>query len=159
MRISIIAVGKLKEKYWRDAVAEYVKRLGAYCRLEILEVADEGFSPGMSASELERVKKAEWNRISRRLREDTYPVLLDIQGEQVSSTELAARMDKLAAEGRGDITFIIGGALGLPRKAREVAAWRLSFSRMTFPHQLMRVILLEQLYRAHKISRGEPYHY
>lgn len=158
MRVTVIAVGKLKEKYWRDAVTEYAKRLSAYCRLEIIEVPDQGFAGNLAAAEEDKIKVTEWERVSRRLRGDTYLVALDVRGEQVSSEELSARIDRLAVSGRSDFAFIIGGALGLPREALEQANWRLSFSRMTFPHQLMRVILLEQLYRAFKINRGEPYH-
>ncbi|SFQ98481.1 23S rRNA (pseudouridine(1915)-N(3))-methyltransferase RlmH [Desulfoscipio geothermicus] len=158
MRITVAAVGKLKEKHWRDAIKEYSKRLGAYCRLEICEVPDEGFADGLSAAEEEKVKEREWQRLSRSLRTGTYIVALDVQGEQVASEELSARLDKLALGGQSDITFLIGGTLGLADQALRQANWRLSFSRMTFPHQLMRVILLEQIYRAFKISRGEPYH-
>jgi len=158
MRIAVAAVGKLKEKYWREAVAEYSKRLTAYCRLEINEVNDEGYTEGLSAAEEEKVKQREWQKLFRLLRADTYLVALDVQGEQVSSEELAARLDKLTLGGHSDITFIIGGSLGLPDQALKQAHWRLSFSRMTFPHQLMRVVLLEQIYRAFKITRGEPYH-
>ncbi len=158
MRIAVAAVGKLKEKYWREAIAEYSKRLSAYCRLEISEVIDEGYTEGLSAAEEEKVKQREWQKLFRLLRADTYLVALDVQGEQVSSEELAARMDKLTLGGHSDITFIIGGSLGLPDQALKQAHWRLSFSYMTFPHQLMRVVLLEQIYRAFKISRGEPYH-
>ncbi len=158
MRIAVAAVGKLKEKYWREAMAEYSKRLTAYCRLEINEVNDEGYTEGLSAAEEEKVKQREWQKLFRLLRADTYLVALDVQGEQVPSEELAARLDKLTLGGHSDITFIIGGSLGLPDQAFKQAHWRLSFSRMTFPHQLMRVVLLEQIYRAFKISRGEPYH-
>jgi 23S rRNA (pseudouridine1915-N3)-methyltransferase len=158
MRITVAVVGKLKEKYWRDAVKEYSKRLGAYCRLEICEAPDEGFAEGLSPAEEEKVKQREWQRLSRCLRTGTYTVVLDVQGEQVSSEELSARLGKLALGGQSDITFLIGGTLGLAGQALRQADWRLSFSRMTFPHQLMRVILLEQIYRAFKISRGEPYH-
>lgn len=158
MRITVAAVGKLKEKYWREAVAEYSKRLGAYCRLEIKEVAGEGYAEGLPAAEEEKIKQREWQKITRQLRPDTYLVVLDVQGHQVSSEQLSARLDKLALDGHSDITFIIGGSLGLPDQALRQARWRLSFSRLTFPHQLMRVMLLEQIYRAFKISRGEPYH-
>ncbi|AGL03907.1 23S rRNA (pseudouridine(1915)-N(3))-methyltransferase RlmH [Desulfoscipio gibsoniae] len=158
MRITVAAVGKLKEKYWREAIAEYSKRLSAYCRLEIGEVTDEGYTEGLPVAEEEKIKQREWQKIARHLRADTYLVALDVQGEQVSSEELSARLDKLALDGHSDITFLIGGSLGLPAQALKQAHWRLSFSRMTFPHQLMRVVLLEQIYRAFKISRGEPYH-
>lgn len=158
MRITVVAVGKLKEQYWREAVKEYAKRLGAYCRLEICEVADEAFPEGLPVAGEEQVRVREWRRLARCLRAGTYLVALDVRGEQVSSEQLSARLDNLALRGRSDITFLIGGTLGLPGEALKQAGWRLSFSRMTFPHQLMRVILLEQLYRAFKISRGEPYH-
>jgi len=158
MRIAVAVIGKLKEKYWREAAVEYIKRLTAYCRIEINEVGDEGYAEGLSLAEEEKVKQREWQKLSRHLRTDTFLVALDVHGEQVSSEELAARLDKLALSGRSDITFIIGGSLGLPDQALKQAHWRLSFSRMTFPHQLMRVVLLEQIYRAFKISRGEPYH-
>ncbi len=158
MRIAVAAVGKLKEKYWREAIAEYSKRLAAYCRLEISEINDESYAEGLSAAEEDRVKQREWERLCRHLRADTYLVALDVQGEPVSSEELAVRIDKLTLNGHSDITFLIGGSLGLPEQALKQAHWRLSFSRMTFPHQLMRVVLLEQIYRAYKITRGEPYH-
>ncbi len=158
MRITVAVVGKLKEKYWREAIAEYSKRLSAYCRLEISEVNDEGYADGLSAADEEKVKQREWQKLFRLLRADSFLVALDVQGEQVSSEELAACFNKLALGGHSDITFIIGGSLGLPDQALKQAHRRLSFSRMTFPHQLMRVVLLEQIYRAFKISRGEPYH-
>jgi len=158
MRVTVIAVGKLKEKYWREAVAEYVKRLGAYCRLVVIEIPDEGITAGTLAAEEEKIKAAEWGRISRRVKEGTYLVALDVRGEPVSSEQLSKRIDRLTLTGRSDITFIIGGSLGLPQEALERADWRLSFSKLTFPHQLMRVILLEQIYRNFKIARGEPYH-
>ncbi|WP_347489452.1 23S rRNA (pseudouridine(1915)-N(3))-methyltransferase RlmH [Desulfoscipio sp. XC116] len=158
MRVTVAAAGKLKERYWREAIAEYSKRLSVYCRLEIVEVADEGFAEGLSIAEGEKIKQLEWQKINRHLRADTYLVTLDVQGEQVASEELSARLDKLTLAGHSDITFVIGGSLGLPAQALKQAHWRLSFSRLTFPHQLMRVVLLEQIYRAFKISRGEPYH-
>jgi len=158
MRVTVIAVGKLKEKYWREAVAEYVKRLGAYCRLVLIEIPDEGITAGTLAAEEEKIKAVEWGRISRRVKEGTYLVALDVRGEPVSSEQLSKRIDRLTLTGRSDITFIIGGSLGLPQEALERADWCLSFSKLTFPHQLMRVILLEQIYRNFKIARGEPYH-
>ncbi|KAF1085969.1 Ribosomal RNA large subunit methyltransferase H [Sporotomaculum syntrophicum] len=158
MRIAVASVGKLKEKYWREAIAEYSKRLAAYCRLEISEVSDESHAEELSAAEVDMVKQREWERLCRHLRADTYLVALDVKGEPVSSEELAERIDKLTLKGHSDITFIIGGSLGLSEQALKQAHWRLSFSRMTFPHQLMRVVLLEQIYRAYKIIRGEPYH-
>lgn len=158
MRIAVAAVGKLKEKFWREAIAEYNKRLAVYCRLEISEVNDEAYAEGLSAAEAGKTKQREWERLCRHLRAETYLVALDVQGEPVSSEEFAARIDKLTLNGHSDITFIIGGSLGLADQALKRAHWRLSFSKLTFPHQLMRVVLLEQIYRAIKISRGEPYH-
>jgi len=158
LRITVAAVGKLKEKYWRQAAAEYIKRLAPYCRLEVCEVPDEGFAPGLGPAEEEKVKAREWLRLARCLRPGSYLVALDARGEQVSSEELASRLERMALAGQSDVTFLIGGTLGLPGEALRRADWRLSFSRLTFPHQLMRVILLEQIYRAFKIVRGEPYH-
>lgn len=158
LKITVAGVGKLKEKYWREAVQEYSKRLRAYCQLELREVPDQGYPDGLSALAREQVKAREWQRLSRCLRPGVYVVALDVGGEQVSSEQLAARLDQLALGGHSAITFLIGGSLGLPEEALRQAHWRLSCSRFTFPHQLMRVILLEQVYRAFKISRGEPYH-
>jgi len=158
LRVTIIAAGKLKEKYWRDAADEYIKRITPYCRPEIIEVADEGCAAEAKAADEKRVKRLEWDGILRRLRPGTYLTALDVRGEQVSSEQFAEHIERLAVTGRSDITFLIGGSLGLAREALERADRRLSFSRLTFPHQLMRVILLEQIYRAFKIIRGEPYH-
>lgn len=158
VRIAVAAVGKLKENYWRNAIAEYSKRLGAYCRLEIYEVADESYAEGLSAAEEEKVKDREWQRLNKKIHARTYLIALDVQGEHVSSEELSFRLDKLALNGNSNITFLIGGSLGLSAEAIKKADWRLSFSEMTFPHQLIRIILLEQIYRSFKISRGETYH-
>nr|WP_027364447.1 23S rRNA (pseudouridine(1915)-N(3))-methyltransferase RlmH [Desulfotruncus alcoholivorax] len=158
MKITVLAVGKLKEKHWREAVGEYAKRLRSYCRLELKETPGEGFAEGLSITEEDNIKVREWQRMARQVRGGSYVIALDVQGEQVSSEGLAARMEKLALDGQSDITFLIGGTLGLPGEALQRADWRLSFSQMTFPHQLMRVILLEQIYRAFRILRNEPYH-
>ena len=158
MKITVLAVGNLKERHWREAALEYVKRLAPFCRLEIIEVAGEGFAAGMPAAEEDRIKRLEWNRAARRLREGTYLIALDARGEQFTSEELSAQIHRLGLTGRSHVTFVIGGVLGLPPEALELAHRRLSFSRLTFPHQLMRIILLEQLYRSYKIVRGEPYH-
>lgn len=158
LKITVLAVGKLKEKYWRDAIGEYAKRLRSYCHLELKESPDESFAEGISAAEGDKVKTREWQRLIRQIRDGAYVIALEVQGEQISSTSLAARIEKLALDGQSDITFLIGGTLGLPGEALQRADWRLSFSKMTFPHQLMRVILLEQIYRAFKISKNEPYH-
>ncbi|WP_456072954.1 23S rRNA (pseudouridine(1915)-N(3))-methyltransferase RlmH [Desulfotruncus alcoholivorax] len=158
LKITVLAVGKLKEKHWREAVGEYAKRLRSYCRLELKETPGEGFAEGLSITEEDNIKVREWQRMARQVRGGSYVIALDVQGEQVSSEGLAARMEKLALDGQSDITFLIGGTLGLPGEALQRADWRLSFSQMTFPHQLMRVILLEQIYRAFRILRNEPYH-
>ncbi|MCD8154038.1 MAG: 23S rRNA (pseudouridine(1915)-N(3))-methyltransferase RlmH [Clostridiales bacterium] len=158
MRITVIAVGKIKEKFLREAIAEYSRRLGAYCKLEIREVADEKTPDGIGPAAREQILRREGERILKLLREDAYVVALAIEGEMISSEQLAARLDRMAVEGVSHIAFIIGGSLGLSREVLERADWRLSFSRMTFPHPLMRVILLEQIYRGCRINAGAPYH-
>lgn len=157
--ITILAVGRLKEKYLANGAAEYLKRLSAYARVEVVEVSDEGFAESLSPLELAKVKEREGNRLLKRLRQGTFLIALDLRGKLFSSEEMAEILGKNALEGKGDITFIIGGALGLSQKVLERADFRLSFSRLTFPHQLMRIILLEQIYRWFKIHRREPYHY
>ena len=156
--ITILAVGRLKEKYLTEGAAEYMKRLSAYARVEVEEVKDESTSDNMSPSEAEKVKKKEGARLLKRLRQETYLIALDLRGRMYTSEEMAGVFGKLALEGKGDITFAIGGSLGLPQTVLDKADLRLSFSSLTFPHQLIRIILLEQIYRCFKISRGEPYH-
>lgn len=156
--ITILAVGRLKEKYLVEGTAEYLKRLSAYARMEVVEVRDEGFAESCPPMELEKVKEKEGERLLKRLRPGTFLIALDLQGKMFSSEEMARLFSKMALEGKGDITFVIGGALGLPQKVLERADLRLSFSRLTFPHQLIRIFLLEQIYRWFKIARGEPYH-
>lgn len=156
--ITILAVGRLKEKYLAEGAAEYLKRLSAYARVAVEEVNDESFPESLSLLEREKVKEKEGARLLKRLRQDTYLIALDLQGVRYSSGEMAAVFDKLALEGKGDITFVIGGSLGLPQTVLDKADLRLSFSSLTFPHQLIRIILLEQIFRWFKISRGEPYH-
>lgn len=158
MKITLITVGKVKEKYLRDAIAEYSKRLGRYCKLDIVEVADEK-TPEHAGEGLERqIKAKEGERIARYIRDDAFVIALAIEGKQLTSEELAAKIDGLGLHGTGHIQLIIGGSLGLDPSILQRADYLLSFSRMTFPHQLMRVILLEQIYRAYKINAGEPYH-
>ena len=156
--ITILAVGRLKEKYLTEGAAEYLKRLSAYARVEVEEVKDESTSDNMSPSEAEKVKKKEGARLLKRLRQETYLIALDLRGRMYTSEEMAGVFGKLSLEGKGDITFAIGGSLGLPQTVLDKADLRLSFSSLTFPHQLIRIILLEQIYRCFKISRGEPYH-
>ncbi|NEG69500.1 23S rRNA (pseudouridine(1915)-N(3))-methyltransferase RlmH [Bifidobacterium choloepi] len=158
MKITLVTVGKVKEKYLRDAIAEYSKRLSRYCKLEIVEVPDEKTPDKASANEELQIKEREGERILRHLRDDDYVIALAIEGKQLSSEELAAKIDQLGLHGTSHIAMVIGGSLGLDPRVLKRADMLLSFSKMTFPHQLMRVILLEQIYRAYKINAGEPYH-
>ena len=147
MKISLITVGKVKEQYLRDAIAEYSKRLSRYCKLDIVEVADEKTPEHASEGVERQIKAKEGERIAKHIRDDAFVIALAIEGQQLTSEELAQK-----------IQLIIGGSLGLDPTIVKRADYLLSFSKMTFPHQLMRVILLEQLYRAYKINAGEPYH-
>lgn len=158
MRITVITVGKLKEKFYRDAVAEYEKRLSRYCKLEIIQVEDEKTPDKAGTSLDEAVKRKEAERILKCIKEDAYTVTLEIQGEMYDSEEFAGQIEMLATKGISHIQFVIGGSLGLHEEVCKKADLRVSFSKMTFPHQLMRVILLEQIYRAYRIINGEPYH-
>ncbi|GHH98090.1 23S rRNA (pseudouridine(1915)-N(3))-methyltransferase RlmH [Neobacillus kokaensis] len=158
MNISIITVGKLKEKYLKLGIEEYVKRLSAYAKVEVIEVADEKAPEELSGLEMLQVKQKEGERILAKISADTYVIALAIEGKMQSSEELADTLDKLATYGKSKIAFVIGGSLGLSDEVLQRSNERLSFSRMTFPHQLMRLILVEQIYRAYRINRGEPYH-
>ncbi len=158
MKITVIAVGKIKEKYLEDAIGEYAKRLSRYCRLEIIQVADEKTPEGAGQARIRQIKEKEGERILASIKDGAYVVALAIRGRMVSSEELAARIGKLGVDGHSQIVFIIGGSLGLSDEVLERADWLLSFSPMTFPHQLMRVILLEQIYRSYQILAGTPYH-
>ncbi|GFI61377.1 ribosomal RNA large subunit methyltransferase H [Clostridiales bacterium] len=158
MKVTIIGVGRLKEKFWRDAVAEYSKRLGRYIKLDIIEVPDEKAPETMSDAEVEAVKKREGAGILKNIREGAFVIALSIKGKMLSSEELADFLGERMIRGDGNIVFVIGGSLGLSQEVLNRADFELSFSKMTFPHQLMRVILLEQFYRAIKIMRNEPYH-
>lgn len=158
MKITVITVGKMKEKYFRDAIGEYSKRLSRYCRLEIIEVADERTpdNSGEALDELIRGKEAE--RILKYIKDDAYIITLEIDGKPLSSEELASKIEHLGVQGKGHLIFIIGGSIGLGKEVLRRSDFALSFSKMTFPHQLMRVILLEQIYRSFRIIQGEPYH-
>ncbi|NLJ24132.1 MAG: 23S rRNA (pseudouridine(1915)-N(3))-methyltransferase RlmH [Firmicutes bacterium] len=158
MRITLVAVGKLKEVYLRKGIAEYTKRLRSYCQLNIVEVKDEAFREGYSSAEQEMVKAKEADRIQKAIPPRSHVIALDIQGQMKSSEEMSALISQLGLEGRSHITFVIGGALGLHSSVLNDANLRLSFSPLTFPHQLMRLILLEQTYRWFTIIRGEQYH-
>lgn len=158
MKITIITVGKIKEKYLKDAVAEYVKRLSKYCKLEIVEVADEKTPDHASETVEELIREKEGERILRYVKEDAYVITLEIAGRQLTSEELADKIEYLGIQGKSHIMFIIGGSIGLGKKVLARSDYALSFSKMTFPHQLMRVILLEQIYRSYRIISKEPYH-
>lgn len=158
MNIKIVTVGKLKEKYLKQGVEEYVKRLGAYAKVEIAEVADEKAPENLSETEMKAVKDKEGDRILGKVSADAYVITLDIDGKMLTSEGLARKIENLAIYGKSKIVFIIGGSLGLNDRVRKRSDFALSFSKMTFPHQLMRLVLLEQVYRAWKIVRGEPYH-
>ncbi|MBS4212427.1 MULTISPECIES: 23S rRNA (pseudouridine(1915)-N(3))-methyltransferase RlmH [Neobacillus] len=158
MNISIITVGKLKEKYLKQGIEEYLKRLSAYAKVEVIEVADEKAPEELSELEMVQVKHKEGERILGKISQDTYVIALAIQGKMQSSEELADTLDKLATYGKSKLAFVIGGSLGLSDEVVKRSNEQLSFSRMTFPHQLMRLILVEQVYRAFRINRGEPYH-
>lgn len=158
MNIKIIAIGKLKEKYWKDAITEYSKRLGAYCNLEIVELKESLLRTNASAADEEAVKVAEGRDILGRIRKSDYVITLEIKGKGLSSEQLADKIAELGVTGHSDLVFVIGGSLGLSPEVSKRADFKLSFSVMTFPHQMMRVILLEQIYRSFKINRNEVYH-
>lgn len=158
MNISIITVGKLKEKYLKQGIDEYLKRLSAYAKMDIIEVPDEKAPEELSETEMVQVKQKEGERILAKIHPDAHVIALAIEGKMKSSEELADNLDKLATYGKSKIAFVIGGSLGLSQEVLQRADDKLSFSKMTFPHQLMKLILLEQIYRAFRINRGEPYH-
>lgn len=158
MKITILCVGKIKEKFYREAVAEYGKRLSRYCKLEIVEVADEKTPDGASELVEEQIRAKEAERMERHLRDGAFVCALAIDGKQLNSVELSEKIERLGTGGTSHIIFIIGGSLGIADSLLARADLRLSFSRMTFPHQLMRVILMEQVYRAYRIMNHEPYH-
>lgn len=158
MHIQIVAVGKLKESYLVQGIAEYTKRLGPYAKLQIIEVPDEKAPESMSAAEEQQVKQREGERLLAHIKSDAFVIALAIDGKALSSEELAAQLQNLATYGRSQVCFVIGGSLGLDAAVLRRADLKLSFGRMTLPHQLMRLVLAEQVYRAFKIMRGEPYH-
>ncbi len=158
MRIRLITVGKIKEKYLVDGINEYVKRIGGYCKLELVEVADEKI-PDKAGEAIEiAIKDREGNRILDKINKDDYVVLLDLHGKMLDSEMFANHISEVMLHGKSTITFAIGGSLGLSDKVRERANFCLCFSKFTFPHQLMKLILLEQIYRAFKINSNETYH-
>ncbi|MFO6496603.1 MULTISPECIES: 23S rRNA (pseudouridine(1915)-N(3))-methyltransferase RlmH [Bacillus] len=158
MNISIVAIGKLKEKYLKQGIDEYNKRLSAYAKIDIIELPDEKAPENLSDQDMKIIKEKEGERLLSKISPDAHVIALAIEGKMKSSEELADNMDRLATYGKSKVTFVIGGSLGLSDAVLKRADEELSFSRMTFPHQLMRLILLEQVYRAFRINRGEPYH-
>lgn len=158
MKITILAVGKIKEKFYRDAVDEYVKRLSRYCRMEIVEVADEKTEENSSETEVELILEKEGQRLLKCIRDDDHCIALAIDGKKLDSVAFSKKIENLGIAGKSSIVFIIGGSCGLHRSVLKRADERISFSDMTFPHQLMRVILTEQIYRGFRIARNEPYH-
>ena len=155
MRINVVCVGKIKEKFYTQAVEEYSKRLSRYCKLDIVELPDEKTPDNASDIVNEQIKNKEGERILSAIKDDAYVCALAIEGKML---ELSEKIERLGIEGTSNITFVIGGSLGLADAVLKRADYKLSFSRMTFPHQLMRVILLEQIYRAYRIMKNEPYH-
>ena len=158
MKITILSVGKLKEKYLKDAVDEYSKRLSRYCKLEFIEVADEKTFEQASKKEEIQIREKEGERLLGYIRKDAYVITLEIIGDELTSEQFAEKIEKLGVTGKSHIYFVIGGSIGLGENIRRRSDYRLSFSKMTYPHQLMRIILLEQIYRGYKIVSGEPYH-
>ena len=158
MRINIVCVGKIKEKYLKLGIDEFKKRLSKYCKLEIIELEDEKAPENLSDKEMLMIKEKEGKKILSKIKDNSYVIALAIDGKNLSSEELAETINKLCVRGISNITFVIGGSLGLSDEVLSRADYKLSFSKMTFPHQLMRLILLEQVYRAYRINNGEPYH-
>jgi 23S rRNA (pseudouridine1915-N3)-methyltransferase len=158
VNISIVSVGKLKEKYLRLGIDEYLKRLGPYAKIEIIEVPDEKAPETLSDQEMNMVKNAEGERILAKIGQDVHVIAMAIEGKAVSSEDLAANLDKLATYGKSKVAFVIGGSLGLSEAVMKRADEKISFGKITYPHQLMKLVLVEQIYRAFRINRNEPYH-
>ena len=158
MKITVLCVGKVKEKFFTDAIKEYSKRLSRYCKLEIVEVADEKTPDGASDLVVSQIKEKEAERMEKYLPDSAYVIALAIEGKKLTSEKLAEKIDSLGISGTSHLVFLIGGSLGMSDRLLKRADYLLSFSDMTFPHQLMRVILLEQIYRSYRIIHGEPYH-
>lgn len=158
MNITIVCIGKLKERYWTDAIQEYSKRLSKYCSLTINELKEEKAPDNPSNAEEMAVKEAEGKSILKQIKNDAYVIALEIQGKELTSEALSDKIQSLGLTGKSDVVFVIGGSIGLSDEVLSRADFRLSFSKLTFPHQMMRVILLEQIYRGFKIMKNEPYH-
>ena len=158
MNIHIIAVGKIKEKHIREGINEFSKRLSRYAKLNIVEIADEKAPENLSQKDMEKVMEKEGDKIISKIPQNSFIVSLVIEGKHISSEALSQKMEDIMVGGINDISFIIGGSLGLSNKVKQMSDFKLSFSKMTFPHQIMRLILLEQIYRSFRIMRNEPYH-
>ncbi len=158
MKITVLTVGKIKEKFYTAAIDEYSKRLSRYCKLNIIQVADEKTIENSTEKEMDIIKAKEGERILKNIPDDAFVITLEINGKMLDSEELADKINKLGIMGESHIVFVIGGSLGLHKDVSKRANFKLSFSKMTFPHQLMRVILLEQIYRSYRIINNEPYH-
>ncbi|QPA54490.1 23S rRNA (pseudouridine(1915)-N(3))-methyltransferase RlmH [Lysinibacillus sphaericus] len=158
MNITIVSVGKLKEKYLKMGIDEYVKRLGGYAKINLIEVADEKAPEQLSDAEMEIVKKKEGERILAKISTDTYVIALAINGKMKTSEQMAADLESLMTYGKSKIAFVIGGSLGLHEDVLKRADEQQSFGKMTLPHQLMKLVLVEQVYRSFRIMKGEPYH-
>lgn len=158
MNIAIVSVGKLKEKYLKMGIEEYVKRLGSYAKMDLIEVPDEKAPEQLSDAEMEIVKKKEGERILSKIGPDTYVIALAINGKMKTSEEMATDIESLMTYGKSKIAFVIGGSLGLHNDVLQRADEKQSFGKMTLPHQLMKLVLIEQIYRSFRIMKGEPYH-
>ena len=158
MNITILCVGQIKEKYFRDAIAEYQKRLSRYCKLQMIEVADEKTKENASEAENDLIRKKEGERLLKHIKDSDYCITLEIDGKMLTSEGLSKEIDRLGLAGKSSLVFVIGGSIGLDTAVLKRSDYALSFSKMTFPTPLRRVILLEQIYRSYRIMRGEPYH-
>lgn len=158
MNITLVTVGKLKEKYLKQAIDEYSKRLSRYCKLDIIELQDEKTPDNASEKEEAQIKEKEGRAILSKIKDNAYVVAMDLKGKQLTSEELSSFVERCGVTGNSNIVFVIGGSLGLSDEVIKRADYKLCFSKMTFPHQLFRVMLLEQVYRAFRIIKNEPYH-
>lgn len=158
MKIKLVTVGKLKEKYLVDGIKEYVKRLNAYCKVEMIEVPDKPIPDKASEHTEDIIKDKEANKIVSKIKDDEYVIVLDLHGKEIDSVAFSKQIEECMIRGKSTITFVIGGSLGLGQAIIERANYRLCFSKMTFPHQLMKLVLVEQIYRAFKIMKNETYH-
>ena len=158
MNINIIAVGKIKEKYINEGIKEFSKRLSRYAKLRIIEIPDEKAPENLSKKDMEAVTEREGDKIIAKIPQNSYIISLEIEGKHISSEIMSKKIEDIMISGNNDITFILGGSLGLSDKVKQMSNYKLSFSKMTFPHQIMRLILLEQIYRSFRIMKNEPYH-